>query len=101
MTDTYDVLVIGSGTAGQTAAHELAGSGLTVALVEHRDRPGGTCALRGCQAKKWFYEGTEAVARSRHLTGLGISNAASGDWRALRDEKTGSPTASLPIRWRA
>jgi glutathione reductase (NADPH) len=37
----YDAMVIGSGTAGQTAAHELRSGGLTVAVVEHRDRPGG------------------------------------------------------------
>ena len=65
MSKKYDVLVIGSGTAGQTAAYELKRNGLTVGMVELSDRPGGTCALHGCQAKKWFYEGTEIVARSR------------------------------------
>ena len=31
---TYDVVVIGSCTAGQTAAHELSAKGLHVAVVE-------------------------------------------------------------------
>ena len=87
MSKKYDVLVIGSGTAGQTAAYELKRNGLTVGMVEHSDRPGGTCALRGCQAKKWFYEGTEIVARSRHLSGIGIASAAAASWLELRNEK--------------
>ena len=41
----YDVVVIGSGTAGQTAAYELNGKGLSVAVVEKSTKAGGTCAL--------------------------------------------------------
>lgn len=87
MTTTYDALVIGSGTAGQTAAHELNRSGLKTGLVEHSSQPGGTCALSGCQAKKWFYEGAETVARSRHLGGIGIATPAVASWQDLRDAK--------------
>ena len=87
MSKLYDVLVIGSGTAGQTAAYELAGNNLKVGLVEHSERPGGTCALSGCQAKKWFYEGVETVARSRHLSGIGICSPAIAGWKKLRDAK--------------
>ena len=56
---TYDVIVIGSGTGGQTAAYDLADAGLNVALVDNSGHPGGICALAGCQAKKWFYETAE------------------------------------------
>jgi glutathione reductase (NADPH) len=87
MTEKHDVLVIGSGTAGQTAAYALNRNGLKVGMVEHSDRPGGTCALSGCQAKKWFYEGTETVARSRHLAGIGITSPALASWLQLRDAK--------------
>ena len=87
MSTQYDALVIGSGTAGQTAAYELNRNGLKVGVIEHSQRPGGTCALRGCQAKKWFYEGTETVARSRHLSGIGITSPALAGWRELRDAK--------------
>ncbi|WP_419661318.1 FAD-dependent pyridine nucleotide-disulfide oxidoreductase [Desulfosarcina variabilis str. Montpellier] len=87
MAKTYDVLVIGTGTAGQTAAYALNEKGLTVAMVEHSDRPGGTCALSGCQAKKWFYEGAETVARSRHLEKIGIVSPAVASWPQLRDAK--------------
>jgi len=87
MSENYDVLVIGSGTAGQTAAYKLSTNGLKVGMVEHSDRPGGTCALSGCQAKKWFYEGTEVVARSRHLSDMGIDTPASANWSQLLGEK--------------
>jgi glutathione reductase (NADPH) len=87
MPESYDVIVIGTGTAGQTAAYDLTEKGLTVGVIEHSDRPGGTCALQGCQAKKWFYEGTEVVARSRHMIGIGIETPADASWSALRDAK--------------
>ena len=87
MANTYDVLVVGSGTAGQTAAYALNDSGLKVGVVECSDRPGGTCALSGCQAKKWFYEGAETVARSHHLAGIGITAPAVASWPQLREAK--------------
>jgi glutathione reductase (NADPH) len=92
VTSTYDVLIIGSGTAGQTAAFELNRRGLTVGLVEHSHQPGGTCALSGCQAKKWFYEGAETVARSRHLSGIGMDAPAVPKWSQLRDAKNAFTT---------
>ena len=87
MLKKYDVMIVGSGTAGQTAAYALKESGLNVAMAEHSDRPGGTCALSGCQAKKWFYEGAETVARSRHLEKIGIVLPAVASWPQLRDAK--------------
>ncbi|HAN23862.1 MAG TPA: putrescine oxidase, partial [Microbacterium ginsengisoli] len=38
---TKDVVVIGAGAAGLTAAHELRRQGLSVAVLEARDRVGG------------------------------------------------------------
>lgn len=35
----YDVVVIGTGTAGQSAAYELKANGLTVAVVEKSTTP--------------------------------------------------------------
>lgn len=91
----YDAIVVGSGTAGQTAAHILNDHGLDVALVEKSDRPGGVCALAGCQAKKWFYEVTETAARARHLEGKGVSRPPETDWGAILAEKN-SFTAKVP-----
>ncbi|MDA3897545.1 MAG: NAD(P)/FAD-dependent oxidoreductase [Desulfobacteraceae bacterium] len=84
---TYDIVIVGCGTAGQTAAYYLNEKGLKVAMVEQSDRPGGVCALAGCQAKKWLYEAAETIARSRHLKGKGITAAAEGNWKQVIDQK--------------
>jgi glutathione reductase (NADPH) len=47
----HDVIVIGTGNAGQSAAAVACAAGLRVAIVEGRE-VGGTCALRGCVPKK-------------------------------------------------
>jgi len=85
--ETYDVVVVGSGTSGQTAAFQLKEKGLNVVVIEKADRPGGICALAGCQPKKWFYEASEAVARARHLEGKGIVSAPEGDWAQVLEQK--------------
>jgi len=84
---TYDVVIVGAGTGGQTAAYDLAAEDLSVAVVEKSERPGGVCALAGCQAKKWFYETMEIAARSRHLTGKGIDSAPVLNWASVLSEK--------------
>ena len=44
----FDLLVIGAGPGGQTAALRAAKLGKKVAVVEARE-PGGTCVNRGCE----------------------------------------------------
>jgi glutathione reductase (NADPH) len=83
----YDVVVVGAGSGGQTAAYTLCEYGLKVAVVENSPTPGGICALAGCQAKKYFYEATETVARSRHMMGKGIVQPAEADWAAVLARK--------------
>lgn len=90
-----DVLIIGAGTAGQTAAFDLVAEGYSVAVVEKSGEPGGVCALHGCQAKKWFYELTEIVARSRHLHGLGITTSPSVSWQQVLEAKNNF-TSQIP-----
>lgn len=82
-----DVLIIGAGTAGQTAAFDLVTEGYSVAVVDNSGEPGGTCALHGCQAKKWFYELTEVAARCRHLQGIGITHLPSVSWQHVLEAK--------------
>ncbi|WP_240910276.1 NAD(P)/FAD-dependent oxidoreductase [Desulfopila sp. IMCC35008] len=85
--EKYDVIVIGTGTAGQTAAFDLAAEGHSVAIIESSNTPGGVCALHGCQAKKWFYEVSEIVARCNHLQDMGITTLPRVDWQQILIEK--------------
>ncbi len=84
----FDIIVIGTGTAGQTAAFDLAAKGYGVAIAENSETPGGVCALRGCQAKKWFYETMETVARSHHLLGKGITEPPRFSWQQIQTQKS-------------
>lgn len=97
---TYDVIIIGTGTAGQTAAASLAASGYLVAVAEASPTPGGVCALKGCQAKKWFYEAAATVARCRALQGIGITSLPQVDWGQILAEKNAF-TATVPGRTRS
>lgn len=84
----YDAVIIGSGTAGQTAAYDLQAAGMQVAIVEKSDHPGGVCAQSGCQPKKWFYEAAEAMDKCRLLNGKGIVSAPLGSWAQVLAEKS-------------
>jgi phytoene dehydrogenase-like protein len=41
--DTYDVIVVGAGLGGMTAAGLLAKRGLSVLMIEQQGKPGGSC----------------------------------------------------------
>ncbi len=47
----FDLIVIGTGTAASTTAHECSSAGWKVAIIDSLSF-GGTCALRGCDPKK-------------------------------------------------
>lgn len=53
MSESYDLVVIGAGSAGVRAARISAGYGARVAIIEEY-RVGGTCVIRGCVPKKLF-----------------------------------------------
>ena len=69
--DHFDLVVIGGGPGGYSAALYGASAGLNVALVE-KDALGGTCLNRGCIPAKAFLE-TAAVKRHvDHSSDFGI-----------------------------
>lgn len=82
----HDAIVVGSGTSAYFAASGLKEGGLDVAIVDERPF-GGTCALRGCQPKKYLVCNAEAVAMAQHLVGRGIVEAPVTDWKALQGLK--------------
>ena len=53
---SYDLIVIGSGPAGQRAAIQAAKTGKKVALIEKRDVVGGVCVNTGTIPSKTMRE---------------------------------------------
>jgi dihydrolipoyl dehydrogenase len=67
----FDLVVLGAGTGGYTAAFRAAQLGLRVALVDE-DKIGGTCLHRGCIPTKALLESAGFVERIRHAKEFGI-----------------------------
>jgi dihydrolipoamide dehydrogenase len=67
----FDLVVLGAGTGGYTAAFRAAQLGLKVALVDE-DKIGGTCLHRGCIPTKALLESAGFVDRVRHARELGL-----------------------------
>ncbi len=82
----YDVLVIGSGVAGQTAAEICIKNNLSVAITDNREF-GGTCANRGCDSKRILLQFSELVYKSRNLKGLGVSTLPKLSWKQVQKFK--------------
>ena len=87
MSDHFDLVVIGGGPGGYSAALYGASAGLRVALVE-KDVLGGTCLNRGCIPAKAFLE-TAAVKRHvDHSSDFGIgSGEATVDFAVTQARK--------------
>lgn len=79
----FDTIVVGSGTSAYYAVDGLIKAGRRVAIVDERPY-GGTCALRGCQPKKYLVSNAEAVAMASHLVGRGIVAEPKTDWQSLQ-----------------
>ncbi|MFN2428051.1 MAG: dihydrolipoyl dehydrogenase [Candidatus Binatia bacterium] len=73
----YDVVVIGAGPGGYTAALRAAEHGLSVAVVE-RDRLGGVCANQGCIPTKALLRSAEVFALVRDAAAFGVTTGEVG-----------------------
>ena len=80
--DSYDLIVIGTGTAAQVAAGRVRRAGRSVAVIDHRPF-GGTCALRGCDPKKMLVSGAEAIDWARRMRKHGATGELRIDWKEL------------------
>ncbi|GIV78662.1 MAG: hypothetical protein KatS3mg050_3056 [Litorilinea sp.] len=83
MSQSFDLIVIGTGSAGSTVAHRCRQAGWSVAIVDSRPF-GGTCALRGCDPKKVLVGAAHAADWVRRLQTEGIfTSDIHLDWPAL------------------
>ncbi|MEO3944431.1 dihydrolipoyl dehydrogenase [Gorillibacterium sp. CAU 1737] len=71
MSKPYEVVVLGGGIGGYTAAIRAAQLGKTVALVE-KEKLGGTCLHRGCIPTKAMLRSAEVYAEFREAAEFGI-----------------------------
>ncbi len=68
----FDLVVLGAGTGGYTAAFRAGQLGLKVALVDE-DKIGGTCLHRGCIPTKALLESAGFVEHVRHAKDYGLN----------------------------
>ena len=66
MSNTYDLVVIGTGPGGYVCAIRAAQLGMKVAAVEKRATHGGTCLNVGCIPSKALLHATERFAEAGH-----------------------------------
>ncbi len=85
-----DIVIVGGGPGGYAAALYAHNFGLSVAMVE-KDRPGGTCLIRGCiPAKQWLHV-AEVYSTVSHAAEFGVVTSQPHiDWQAALARKNQS-----------
>ena len=73
ITQKYDVIVIGGGAAGLTAATGSVKFGLKVALIE-KEKLGGDCLYYGCVPSKTLIRSAKILSLIRRANEFGIDN---------------------------
>ena len=83
----HDVVIVGGGPGGYAAALFAHNYGLSVALVD-KERPGGTCLIRGCiPAKQWLHI-AEVYTTVSHAAEYGVvTSQPQLDWSAALAKK--------------
>jgi pyruvate/2-oxoglutarate dehydrogenase complex dihydrolipoamide dehydrogenase (E3) component len=88
MTPTYDLAVVGAGSAGYAAARTAASLGLKVAVIEGGHRVGGLCILRGCMPTKTMLESAHRNHEIGRAKEFGIRvGKPKPDWKAILKRK--------------
>lgn len=82
MAQHFDLVVIGTGSAGSSAAYGAREAGWSVGMIDERPF-GGTCALRGCDPKKVLVGAAELVDWAQRMTGNGVRGDLHIDWHDL------------------
>ena len=71
----YDVVVLGGGPGGYSAAFAAADEGLKVAIVERYKTLGGVCLNVGCIPSKALLHNAAVIDEAKHLSANGITFA--------------------------
>src|SRR5205085_684115 len=71
MADDFDLVVLGGGPAGYSAALYGASAGMSIAMVEE-ERVGGTCLHRGCIPAKELLQTAEVLRTVREAATFGV-----------------------------
>jgi glutathione reductase (NADPH) len=88
MNRDYDLVVVGTGAGGSTAAYKCRSAGWRVAVIDALPF-GGTCALRGCDPKKVLVGAADLIDWNRRMAPNGIAGTLGIDWPALMRFKRG------------
>jgi pyruvate/2-oxoglutarate dehydrogenase complex dihydrolipoamide dehydrogenase (E3) component len=79
MSDDVDVVVVGLGPGGESAATRLAEAGLRVAAIDQR-LVGGECPYYGCVPSKMMIRAADLLAEGRRVPGMAGASVVEPDW---------------------
>jgi dihydrolipoyl dehydrogenase len=71
----HDLIVLGAGPGGYSAAFHAADKGLSVAMIDPEPNPGGTCLFRGCIPSKAVLHAAKVINEARHAADFGVEFA--------------------------
>lgn len=87
MAENYDLVIIGAGPGGYTAAQKVAGFGMKVAVID-KDKIGGVCVNRGCIPTKALLYASNIFSMMQHSDEFGVStDFISFDFAKMQDYK--------------
>jgi pyruvate/2-oxoglutarate dehydrogenase complex dihydrolipoamide dehydrogenase (E3) component len=85
MADSFDVIVIGAGPAGETVASRVCAKGVSTALIE-RELLGGECAYWACMPSKTLLRAAEVPREAERTAGTSRPAQRWQEVVAYRDE---------------
>jgi dihydrolipoamide dehydrogenase len=73
MSDIKQLVVIGAGPGGYTAAFLAADKGMKVTLIDMRENPGGVCLYEGCIPSKALLHVAKLLEETKHASAWGLN----------------------------